>query len=313
MLIYFVLYDVYESLHPGGVQMESMTGFGRAETAGNDFTVTVEAKSLNHRSLSVSLKLPEVISTMEPGVRKTIGGMFDRGRIRLDAAVELSGDGGSRVSVSMETARLFVDAAELLSRDYECVCRISAGELLNLPGVVEQIEPSMLDREELMGAFEASMSLALTELRENRRREGAELAPLFLEGFSNIREMTAPVLEQQKETVAERYLKLRERIADLTNDIKLDEDRMMQELALLADRSDVTEEVQRLLCHLDYAIGIVDSDEGPVGRKLEFLIQEMHRELNTMGAKVDDPEQSLKVIEMKNILSSLKEQAANIE
>ena len=293
--------------------MESMTGFGRAETAGDGFTVTVEAKSLNHRSLSVSLKLPEVVSALEPEVRKTIGGMFDRGRIRLDASVELSVDGGSRISVNMETARLFIASAELLSRDNESISMISAGELLNLPGVVERIEPSMLDSEELTIAFEASISLALTELRENRRREGAALAPLFHAGFSNIREMTAPVLAQQKETVAERHERLRVRISDLLDDIKLDNDRLMQELALLADRSDVTEEVQRLLCHLDYAIELVDSDNGPAGRKLEFLIQEMHRELNTMGAKVDDPDQSLKVIEMKNILSSLKEQAANIE
>ena len=204
--------------------MESMTGFGRAETAGNEFSVTVEAKSLNNRSLSVSLKLPEVFSSMEPEVRKTIGGMFERGRIRLDAAIELSGDGGSRVSVNMETARLFVDAAELLSRDHECVCRISAGELLSLPGVLERTEPSMLDREELMKAFEASISLALTELRENRCREGASLAPLFLEGFTNIREMTAPVLEQQKETAAEKYERLRKRIADLLDDKELNED-----------------------------------------------------------------------------------------
>ncbi len=293
--------------------MESMTGFGRAETAGDGFTVTVEAKSLNHRSLSVSLKLPEVVSGMEPEVRKTIGGMFDRGRIRLDASVELSVDGGSSISVNMETARLFIASAELLSRDNESISMISAGELLNLPGVVERIEPSMLDSEELTTAFEASISLALTELRESRRREGAALAPLFRVGFSNIREMTAPVLAQQKETVTERYERLSVRISDLLDDIKLDNDRLMQELALLADRSDVTEEVQRLLCHLDYAIELVDSDNGPAGRKLEFLIQEMHRELNTMGAKVDDPDQSLKVIEMKNILSSLKEQAANIE
>ncbi len=293
--------------------MESMTGFGRSEATGNGFTVTVEAKSVNHRSLSVSLKLPEIISCMEPETRKVIDGMFDRGRIRLDAAVELSAESGCRLSISMETARKYISAAELLSQDHDCISRMSAGELLNLPGVVESTEPEMLVREELTEAFRLSIAEALAELRENRRREGAVLAPLFLEGFSNIRELTAPVLVQQKKTVSERYLRLRERIADLTNDIKLDEDRMMQELALLADRSDVTEEVQRLMCHLDYAIEIVDSDASPIGRKLEFLIQEMHRELNTMGAKVDDPEQSLKVIEMKNILSSLKEQAANIE
>ncbi|NOQ22569.1 MAG: YicC family protein [Candidatus Aegiribacteria sp.] len=293
--------------------MESMTGFGRAETAGNGFTVTVEAKSLNHKGLSLSLRLPEVISCMEPEARKVIGGMFDRGRIRLDAIVEPGGSGGSSVSISMEAAREYIAAAELLSRDHDCISRMSAGELLTLPGVVEAADSAMLDREELTEAFRASMAEGLAELKQNRRREGAALAPLFRQGFSNIRELAAPVLARQKETVQERYERLRERISDLLDDTRLDDDRLMQELALLADRSDVTEEVQRLACHLDYAVEIVDSDNGPVGRKLEFLIQEMHRELNTMGAKVDDPEQSLKVIEMKNILSSLKEQAANIE
>lgn len=293
--------------------MESMTGFGRAETAGNGFTVTVEVKSVNHKSLSVSLRLPEVISSMEPEVRKLIGGMFERGRIKLDAIVDLDGFGGSCVSINMEAVQEFIAAAELLSRDHDCICRMSAGELLNLPGVVEGADSAMLDRGELTDAFRSSMAEALAELRENRRREGAALAPLFREGFLNIRELTAPVLAQQKETVQERYMQLKERISDLIDDIKLDEARMMQELALLADRSDVTEEIQRLTCHLDYAIEIVDSDNSPIGRKLEFLIQEMHRELNTTGAKVDDSEQSLKVIEMKNILSSLKEQASNIE
>ena len=293
--------------------MESMTGFGRAETAGNGFTVTVEVKSVNHKSLSVSLRLPEVISSMEPEVRKLIGGMFERGRIKLDAIVDLDGFGGSCVSINMEAVQEFIAAAELLSRDHDCICSMSAGELLNLPGVVEGADSAMLDRGELTDAFRSSMAEALAELRENRRREGAALAPLFREGFLNIRELTAPVLAQQKETVQERYMQLKERISDLIDDIKLDEARMMQELALLADRSDVTEEIQRLTCHLDYAIEIVDSDNSPIGRKLEFLIQEMHRELNTTGAKVDDSEQSLKVIEMKNILSSLKEQASNIE
>ncbi|MEN8209300.1 MAG: YicC/YloC family endoribonuclease [Candidatus Fermentibacteria bacterium] len=293
--------------------MESMTGFGRAETAGDGFTVMVEAKSLNHKSLSLSLKLPEVFSAMESEVRKTIGSMFDRGRVRLDASVELSENGNSRVSVSMETAGLYIAAAERLSQENDSVSSISAGELLGLPGVVTRTDPSMLNRDELAEAFMTAMSGALAELRENRRREGTALAPLFREGFLNIRELTAPVLAQQRETVTDRYDRLKKRISDLVDDRGLDEDRMMQELALLADRSDVTEEVQRLMCHLDYAIEVVDSDNGPAGRKLEFLIQEMHRELNTMGAKVDDPEQSLKVIEMKNILSSLKEQAANIE
>lgn len=293
--------------------MESMTGFGRTETAGDDYTLTVEAKSVNHKSLSISLKLPEVFSGMEPEVRKTIKEMFDRGRIRLDVSIELGGSEGSSVSINIESARQYITTAELLIKDNEHIKGMSAGELLNLPGVVRTAEPSMLDRGELTNAFRSSMTEALNELRESRRREGAALAPLFREGFESIRELAAPVLARQKESVQERYGRLKERIIELLDDVSLDENRLMQELALMADRSDVTEEVQRLKCHLDHVLEILDSTDHSIGRKLEFLIQEIHRELNTMGAKVDDPEQSLRVIEMKNILSSLKEQAANIE
>lgn len=293
--------------------MESMTGFGRTETGGEGFTLTVETKSVNHKSLSISLKLPEVFSSMEPEVRKVIKEMFDRGRIRLDAAVEMGGFGGSSVSINIESAKQYIATAELLIKDNEHIKGMSAGELFSLPGVVEIAEPSMLDRDELTDAFRSSMIEALNELRESRRREGAELAPLFREGFESIRELAVPVLALQKESVQERHGRLKERIFELLGDVSLDENRLMQELALMADRSDVTEEVQRLKCHLDHVLEILDSADRSIGRKLEFLIQEMHRELNTMGAKVDDPEQSLRVIEMKNILSSLKEQAANIE
>lgn len=290
-----------------------MTGFGRAEVRGDGFTLTVEAKSVNHKGLSIYLKLPEVLSDMELEIRKAINGMFERGRIRLDTAVELDGEGGSSVSINMVSARQYIAAAELLIKDSEYISGISAGELLNLPGVAERACPAMLDHDGLTEAFRSALIEVLAELRESRRREGAVLLPLFYEGFSDIRELVAPVLARQKENVQERYGLLKERIFELMDDVRLDENRLMNELALLADRSDVTEEVQRLECHLDHALEIVDSHNGPIGRKLEFIVQEVHRELNTMGAKVDDPEQSLRVIEMKNILSSLKEQAANIE
>jgi len=293
--------------------MESMTGFGRAEAGCEGFKISVEVKSLNNRSLSISLKLPEVLSFMEPEVRKAISEMFERGRIRLEAAVEASDNGDSSIAINMESVRFYIDTAELLSKYKECTRGISAGELLRLPGVAQKAEPSMINREELIKVFMSSTGKALAELRESRRREGTALEQLFREGFESISELAAPVLSKQKESVQERYGRLRERICDLLDDVSLDENRLMQELALMADRSDVTEEVQRLKCHLDHAVGMLDSASGSIGRKMEFVIQEMHRELNTAGAKVDDPEQSMNIIEMKNILSSLKEQAANIE
>ena len=122
--------------------MESMTGFGRAEAGCEGFKISVEVKSLNNRSLSISLKLPEVLSFMEPEVRKAIGEMFERGRIRLEAAVEASNNSDSSYSINMDSIRFYIDSAELIAGENEIIGGISAGELLRLPGVVEKNEPS---------------------------------------------------------------------------------------------------------------------------------------------------------------------------
>jgi len=295
--------------------MESMTGFGRVESSFNGFNVVIEARSVNHRSLSVSLKLPEAVSGLEPEIRKLIDSMFDRGRIRLDASIRSDSESVRSVQICLETAKQYIVAAETLSSGNEGVVvnSLSAGELLSLPGVITRGETSASDENELEEAFTSSVTAVLSELADTRRKEGAALQILFRNGFTNIRELSAPVLEDQMENVQERYARLKKRVSDLVDDLRIDEDRMIQELALLADRSDITEEAERLSCHLDHALELVDSGNTSIGRKLEFIIQEIHRELNTMGSKVDDAKQSLKVIEMKNILSSLKEQAANIE
>jgi len=301
-----------ESLCPEGYPMESMTGFGRSESAGDDFSIAIEAKSVNHKNLTVTLKSPEVLSELETETRKTVQGLFQRGRIRLDVFLESCNEPGS-LSISMDSARQYITAAELLAKENKFITGLSTGELLGLPGVARTAAASSLDRDELINVFRSCLSGALAELSESRRREGAELAPIFRKGFTDIQGMIAPVLASQKESVQERFERLKTRVAELLDNINLDEDRLMQELAVMAERSDVTEEIQRLDCHLHHALEIIEQAESPIGRKLEFLIQEMHRELNTTGAKVDDSEQSLKVIEMKNILAALKEQAANVE
>jgi uncharacterized protein (TIGR00255 family) len=295
--------------------MQSMTGFGRVESSFNGFNVVIEARSVNYRSLSVTLKLPEVVIDKEPEVRKLIDSMFQRGRIRLDAFIKSDSEIASGVNICLETAKQYIAAAETLSSENEGVVvnSLSAGELLNLPGVVTRSEALHSRELELGEAFTSSVAAVLSELAESRSREGTVLQALFRNGFTNIRELSVPLLALQAESVQERFARLKKRVSDLIDDIRIDEDRMMQELALLADRCDITEEADRLSCHLDHALELVDSGNTAIGRKLEFIIQEMHRELNTMGSKVDDPQQSLKVIEMKNILSSLKEQAANIE
>lgn len=293
--------------------MESMTGFGSATVHGGDFSITIEAKSVNHKTLSSSIRLPDVLWNQEPAVRKIISELFERGRIGINVRIDLEGENTALPAVNIEAARKYIDAAKDLSRDFGCIGEISAGELLELPGVTVLIDPSVLDSSKLSRIFTECINESLKDLKESRTREGNALSPVFRKGFRNIRSLADPVLQEQKENVQERFQKLKDRVSALLDDVRLDEDRIMHEFAVLVDRSDISEEVQRLLCHLDHAEDTVDSADSSPGRRLGFLIQEMHREVNTMGSKVDDSVLSLKVIEMKSILASLKEQVANIE
>ena len=293
--------------------MESMTGFGSATVRRNGFSVTIEAKSVNHKALSPTIRLPDVLWSQESAAWKAAGKMFERGRIKINVRIDIEGEDAALPSINLDAVRKYIKAAKALSADFNCKDEVSAGSLFGLPGVASMTDPSELESGELSGAFTECMEKALKSLKESRLREGNALTPVFIDGFRAIRSLADPILQEQKKNVQERFLILKERITILLDDVRLDENRLMQELAVLADRSDVSEEVQRLQCHLDQAGEILDSDISSPGRRLGFLIQEMHREINTMGSKVDNADLSLSIIEMKNILSSLKEQVLNIE
>ncbi|MFO8183399.1 MAG: YicC/YloC family endoribonuclease [Candidatus Aegiribacteria sp.] len=293
--------------------MYSMTGFGRADGRGSAFTVSVEVRSENHRNLSMSLRLPDTLSEMDPVVRRSLRNMFSRGRIRVDCSLEAVGADGSGLSLNTDAGRAYLAAAEKLKKELGAGGDIPVADLLRLPGVMESADISGVDSSELSETFETVLDQALQKLQRTRAAEGLGLEKVFREGLESIRQLAIPVMEAQKASAGRRFRRLKERVAELASDITLDQDRMLQELALIADRSDATEELQRLLSHSDHAMETLELIEQPVGRKLEFILQEMHRELNTMGAKVDDAELSVDIVQMKSILASLKEQAANVE
>lgn len=293
--------------------MYSMTGFGRADGRGSTFTISVEVRSENHRNLSMSLRLPDMLSEMDPVVRSSLRTMFSRGRIRVDCSLEAVGADDSGLSLNIDAGRAYLAAGEKLKKELGARGEIPVADFLRLPGVMESADISTVDSTELSETFETVLHQALQKLERTRAAEGLGLEKVFREGLESIRQLAIPVIEAQKASAGRRFQRLKERVEELASDITLDQDRMLQELALIADRSDATEELQRLLSHTDHAMETLELMEQPVGRKLEFILQEMHRELNTMGAKVDDAELSVDIVQMKSILASLKEQAANVE
>ena len=293
--------------------MNSMTGFGRAEGRGDDFSLSIEARSVNHRNLSVTVKLPDPLSHLEPLVRKKVKDMFKRGRIGVYTRLNVTEGSSSSVSINLTTVSEYVSAARYISEEYGIPQELSAMDLLRLPGVAERNDRSDTVKPEMEEVFSSTLELTLQQLLKARSEEGDMLRPFFIRGFRQIHETLDPLIERQKESAQNRYEKLRGRIQEIIGDTELDQTRMMQELAIISEKSDVTEEVQRLICHLEHAGEIMDSEDTAVGRRLEFIVQEMHRELNTMGSKVSDGDLSEIIIEMKDVLASIREQAANIE
>jgi len=293
--------------------MESMTGFGTNTIHRETFSLTTEARSVNHKTLSPSISLPEALSSCEDKVQTYLRKLFTRGRVKVIVRVDRTDSGKGELVLNEDVLSKYIDGALRLFKEPGVDSSLTAGELLALPGVAVVSSAPDIDLEQLEEAFDESIRICLKELKKSRRREGRVLLPVFTDGFAALKEETGPILEDQEVNVGERFARLSTRIEKLIGSADIDEGRMLQELAILADRLDVSEEVHRLLCHIDHAVETLEGDDLDMGRTLGFIIQEMHREVNTLGSKCDDPDLSRRVVRMKNVLASLKEQVANVQ
>jgi uncharacterized protein (TIGR00255 family) len=293
--------------------MQSMTGFGSASATHEGFALRIEARSVNQRGLKVHSKFPPQLAFMEDRVHDLAREVFDRGRIDVCAFVELPEGSEQVLRLNERAARAYVQAGRKLADKLGLTGDLSVSRILALPGVVDGADPGGLAKESLEPVAIDCLQRCFQDLSRSRRREGRELSAAMTEKLRAIQDMGVPLMEGQRERVDARLKSLRARMDRLLEGRSLDEDRLYQELALLADKMDVTEEYERLSTHLSASLSLLDSEEEVVGRKLGFLVQEMHRELNTMGAKVADSGASLTVVDMKNVLAALRELVANVE
>lgn len=288
--------------------MESMTGFSSSAETVDSHEITVLCKSVNNKGLTVSFKMPRQVAHLEPELTAIARGLFLRGRIDVSISVDAVGEGGLPVP-DLDLARAYIRGAEALSGEFFLTSTPDAFNLVTLPGVMRLSDPVTGD-----GFDSVILSLCrrvLESLRESRRAEGESLSRVFRESLEKIREKALPVHENHSRRVGEIFQNRRKRIHELIGEPVVDEARLVQELALLSDRMDISEEYERLVSHVNAALGVLNGND--CGRKLGFLLQEMHRELNTMGSKADQTDAVHSVIEMKDILGGLREQAANVQ
>ncbi|MBE0558228.1 MAG: YicC family protein [Proteobacteria bacterium] len=293
--------------------IRSMTGYGRAESVIMGRKFVVEMKSVNHRYLEIALRLPGMLLSLEPEIKKRIGEQFSRGRI--EAAVRVDSDGtaetGGRYTLNVPLMRnyhaLLCQMKEELRLDDAITLALLAGfRDVFIPTEVLQ-DPALLWEELAKLLDEASRMLTEMRIREGEALQRdltgrLTLVAGFLEEIS--RRTPQVVLEYQK--------RLGDRIRELTGSLALDDARLLQEVAIMAERSDITEEIVRFRSHIDQFTDLMGADDG-AGRKIDFLIQEMGREVNTIGSKSGDAAISRNVIGIKSELAKLREQVQNIE
>ncbi|MBT7520862.1 MAG: YicC family protein [Nitrospina sp.] len=292
--------------------LKSMTGFSRYENQSEDLTCKVEIRSVNNRFIDINTRLPKSLAPLELPLKKMVKTKCARGSFDISIAIEKNGDSeaGLEVNPNLPLATEYLKAFKEIQDGLGLKGEIDINTILSQRDVVKsELKKVEFSCEEIVMQ---SVDRALTDLIKMREDEGKNLEKDILNQISSIETLRKSIAAKQSITIQKFQEKLNEKIKILTSGIEIDPARIAQESALLADRCDVTEEIVRLKSHLEQ-FNILIASNDPQGRKLEFLTQEINREVNTTGSKTIDLEVSSAVIEMKSCLEKIREQLANIE
>lgn len=289
-----------------------MTGYGKGEYENELYRFKVEIKSLNHRYNDISIKLPRHILFLEEHIKKYIKRSIFRGKIDVFIYLEYISDTGVDVKIDTPLASTYKIAIEDLAKELSLEDKITLEDILNLPDII-RTQRKDINEDEVVCCMENALRIALDEIMQMKLAEGNELKKDILDKLDKI-ERYLLTIENRSPYVIQKYeLRLKKRISELLDsNISLDEERLNNELAYFIDRSSIDEEIVRLKSHIKQFREILN-EELAIGRKIDFLIQEFNREINTIGSKANDEEISKYVVEFKTELEKIREQVQNIE
>src|SRR5881296_746186 len=279
----------------------SMTGYGRREAVWRGGSVVAELRSVNHRFCEVVIRLPRALSSLEDDFKRRIQRRCTRGRVELAVSLHGGKDSGRTISLDRSLAK----------QDHRLGGTIDVALLAGFRDIVSVSDQPVVDRR-MTGIVRRLMTGALADLDAMRRREGAALARDAKSRMQVVRQAAASIATRTPLVVQEYFERMKARVEKLVGSGQADSGRLHQEIALYADRCDVTEELTRLESHLAQFTAALNS-RGPVGKTLDFLLQEMGREVNTIGSKANDAEISTHVVQIKSELEKVREQVQNIE
>lgn len=289
----------------------SMTGFGRGEASEGGRTWVAEVRTVNHRFLDQRVVLPRLFAALEEPVKKKVASMLDRGRVDITFSLHGISPAEPHLVVNDSVARQYHRCLQQLVEDYRIEAEISLRDMLTLRDVVS-LEEQHPDMDAEWALISAALEAALHDCDTMREQEGQALARDLLGRLARFESIVRQIDNRIPELLRQRQQELRLRVAKLLEGLDLDPLRLAQEAAIMADKSDVTEEITRLGSHMAQFRAYLVSDE-PVGRRLDFLLQEFLREVNTLSSKIANAGIAHLAVEMKNEIEKLREQVQNIE
>ena len=291
--------------------VKSMTGFGRSSGSLADVEVVVEVRAVNHRFLDIFIRVPKSYNSFEPQIRKIISETSNRGKFEILVLRSGGRAGLTDVTLDYELAEKFHKMLIELKDRLGLHGEITVSDMLTLKEIVTPVDRlESFDHE--WPLVEKCLREAMSSLEDMRRTEGAALWKDIESRLVNIRQGIDAITPLIEQIGSEAKARLERRVKELAGGIELDDDRMLQELALIAERSDITEELTRLQSHVEQFL-FFGKEGSPLGRKLDFLLQELHREVNTLGSKSASTDISSHVVNMKTEVEKIREQTQNIE
>lgn len=290
--------------------MKSMTGFGRASLESNGKNYIIEIKTVNNKYSDITVKSPKRLSFMEDKIRKQIANRITRGKVEVSVSFFDFSNKSKNVVLNKEIAKEYIKQLREIADENNLSKNISVVEIAKLPDILNSIDSD--NDEEIAGEALQCLNMALDSLIEMRKTEGENIKQDLLVRIERVQNLVDKIAENSKGIVEEYVSKLEKRVKEILKTDVVDENRIAQEAVIYADKTSIEEELTRLNSHIVQFKELVNSD-GPVGKKLDFMIQEMNRETNTIGSKAGSGEITKAVIDLKVELEDIREQIQNIE
>lgn len=290
--------------------IKSMTGYGRAKLSKDDREYQIEIKSVNHRYLDISVRIPKQLSYLEETIKKEIAKKVKRGKIDVFVTFENNSLEGKEIKINTELAKAYIDELKKLAEKENILSDIQVTEISKYPDVLN-IQSSQ-DDEKITEEVLETITIATDNLVQMRETEGNKISEDLLKRLNIINKKVEEIAKLSTGLIEEYVVKLEERIKEILKNQEIDKTRLAQEVVIYADKCSIEEEVTRLNSHISQFKDLLNSNEA-IGKKLDFIIQEMNRETNTIGSKANNLEITNGVIDIKTEIENIREQVQNIE